>query len=59
MCLADGSCDLEHIHSSMLKTQRVMAQFDDIGIAVVAEALGFILKTKADDLEEREDSSGQ
>ena len=41
------------------KTDRMFAEMEGIGLAVVAGALGFAAKTEADNLDEGKDSSGQ
>jgi hypothetical protein len=45
--------------SAFAKTDRMFAEMEDIGLAVVVGALGFAAKTAADNLDEGKDSSGQ
>jgi len=45
--------------STFTKTERVLAEMEGIGLAVLCGALGFWAKTAADNLDEGNDASGQ
>jgi hypothetical protein len=45
--------------SEFTKTNRILAEMEGIGLAVVTGALGFLAKTVGKNLDEGEDSSGQ
>ena len=45
--------------SEITKTERMLAEVEGIGLAVVCGALAFIAKSAADNLDEGNDTSGQ
>jgi hypothetical protein len=45
--------------SEFAKTDRILAEMEGIGLAIVTGALGFVAKNAADHLDEGQDSSGQ